>query len=196
MVMRYPLRLATYLDEIWELLYLHEHADEVPEAPTAGSSFEDAADSAYRISTNPTFGINSVYIGGDLEFNGFIGAGFDRKPNRDGPIVFRRSQVRHASRLIVFGESQIQTPGDQVDGTGYHRVTPPRAWGHHWQAEAGQVKRVDPNRILGMPTGRWGDTVTVMFDGHAESLTADQLDDMTRWSDHAESPTDDVIANH
>lgn len=183
-VMRYPVRIVSYQQNLWQMLY--SHADP-PEPPKAGDTLEEAHLKAYKLSTNPTFGLNTVFVGGDLGFDGF-GAAPHFRPNHDGPAIFRASRANRPSRLIVFAESQLRGPGADPDKQdGLHRVTPPRTDQQVWRADGDGFEIVQTDRPIGLPQGRYGDeAITGFFDGHVELLSPADMDDMTRWSNDAQ----------
>ncbi len=182
-VMRYPVRLAPYEGHVWELLYSHTQP---PEAPRPGDSVEDAYTKAYQLSVNPSFGLNTVYLGGDIGFDGFeTSAPF--APNRGGHVVFRAARVRQPSRLIVFADSKMRGGGVSEGDKGLHRVTPPHADGEQWRVVDGRFEIVNYGQVIGLPEGRYTDrTVTGFFDGHVEGLRPAQLDDMRLWANAAD----------
>src|SRR5687767_3398787 len=76
---RYPWRLVPYVSDVWRII--HNHTD-TPPVPQSGDSESAAFQKAYTLSINPSYGINSVYVGGHAGplFQGFAGPDGDR-PN-------------------------------------------------------------------------------------------------------------------
>ena len=182
---RYPWRLVPYVGNIWEIL--HSHA-EMPDLPAPGDSYSDALNKAYILSLSPTFGINATYIGGDKNYDGFVGD----KPNVGQHVVFHESEVISPSNLITFTDSKLYGPGFGAGEDGLHFVTPPRARGHRWQATDGKVENLMVTSVAGLPEGWYTDaTTTGFFDGHVDMLKPEELEDMRLWANWADSPTYD-----
>jgi len=172
---RYPWRLAPHLEYEWDVLFSHTD----PPRPSD--------ETAYGLSIKPSFGINSVYVGGhDGRFDGFV----SDMPNTDAHVVFRDTEVRRPADLITFTESQARIGDDAPfddPQRGTFWVTPPHADGENWTATDGQVKSASQGRMQGLPIGRHGEqTITAFFDGHVETLYPDKLDDMRLWANEAD----------
>lgn len=179
--MRYPVRLVPYVSDAWAILYNHDA--ESLEEPQAGDSDAEAWNKAYLLSTDPAFGINSVYVGGDRGFHGFVGPVSRRNVGKH--VVFSASEVRRPSSLIVFTDSKLKGAGMFADAPGYHWATPPVAQGRQWRA-SGDGFEVPTSGYVGLPEGRYiGAAVTGFFDGHAASLRSAELDDMRLWANGA-----------
>ncbi len=185
---RYPWRLAPYVADLWAILYCH---GDPPPLPQPVDSEHEAMLKAYTLSLSPTFGINSIYVGGhgDGPFRGFVTVQGVVKPNRGQHVVFHTNEVRRPSELIVFAESQA-FGGPFGDGdAGLHFVTPPWANGHRWHVHDGQMQPLMRGQIAGLPRGRWGrGAVTGFFDGHVAALPPDELRNMRLWANHADRP--------
>ena len=191
---RYPWRLAAYVPEIWSILHSHERT---PPLPSASDSDAVAMSKAYALSITPTYGINSVYVGGHAGalFEGFAGASGD-EPNVKRHVVFKASEVRRPSGLIVF--SDVKARGGPLGAdAGFHYVTPPRARGHRWKVTAGKFELLVPGNLMGIPEGRYGAGAAVgFFDGHAQSMLPDELQDMRLWANRAATPDYDFHEDH
>lgn len=187
---RYPWRLAPYVSDVWRII--HSHAD-LPPLPLAGDTAQESFAKAYTLSLNPTYGINSVFVGGHLGgvFEGFVGPNGDT-PNTGAHVVFKAREVRNPSRLIVFAECQARNaPGLISASSGLHFLTPPHANRHWWSVGPdGRFKLEVPEGVLvGLPEGRNGKrTVTGFFDGHVEAMPPADLTDMRLWANGADSP--------
>jgi hypothetical protein len=177
-IRRYPARLAPYVDDCWEILY--DHVDP-PDRPNSADSESEAWSKLYVLSVFPSFGINATYVGGDMGQHGFIA---DR-PNRGKHVVFRDVEVRSPASLIVFAESVQRGGGDDNTTDGLHLLTPPVTQSRQWHAEGDTIVQ-DQGGLMGIPMGRFTDrTVTGFFDGHVETLSPGQLDDMRYWRNDA-----------
>jgi prepilin-type N-terminal cleavage/methylation domain-containing protein len=178
---RYPWRLAPYCANVWAALHSHS---ELPPLPAAGDSASDAFLKAYTLSLNPTFGVNAVYLGGHRGFLGFAGPNGDA-PNTGKHAAFKASEVRRASEIIVFAESQTRNGPFTDPTTGLHFVTPPRANGQQWNV-VDQMFVLTSAMITGVPQGRFGPRGVVgFFDGHAELRLPSELTDMRLWAPRA-----------
>lgn len=189
---RYPWRLAPYVQNIWAIL--HSHGD-VPPEPRAGDPPAAAFMKAYAISLHPTYGINSVFLGGHRGpiFAGFTGPGGDR-PNYGKHVVFKASRVSRATEMIVFADSKARFAGASSEDSGLHYLTPPRANGHRWRVVDGKFDILMPGMATGLPDGRYGmGAVTGFFDGHVESMRPEQLEDMRYWANYATESEYDFV---
>ena len=190
-VNRYPWRLYPYVEEVWDVIYSHTQP---PDRPTGNDSEAQAFSKAYALSVSPSFGINSVYVGGHFSvfYKGFIDHGYTASPNREQHVVFNDSEAYRPSNLIVFTESQAKGGGAQGE-EGLYWATPPRAAGHMWQASGNSIEILETSRTIGLPQGRYNpQTVTAFLDSHVESLSPTELDDMTLWANKASDNTYDV----
>ena len=188
---RYPWRLAPYVGDVWGVLHLHGGR---PDRPSASDSPADAQAKAYRLSLNPTFGINSVYLGGHAGgvFQGFVGV--DNRPNTGRHVAFKAGEIRRPSEQIVFAESRLRNAGPLGgpdaggEDAGLHFVTPPRANGQRWTVNARGEFEITSGVITGLPLGRYGDGAVGFFDGHAATLSPRELEDMRLWAPRADTP--------
>lgn len=179
---RYPWRLLPYVANLWPIIHGH---DTTPPIPRAGDP--DAWMKAYNLSLSPTYGINAVYVGGHKDFEGFTGAG--NWPNVGKHVVFRASEVRRPSELIVFADCQAFN-APELAGAGMHALTPPRARGLRWTVCDGKFQTpLPPPAVIGIPKGWFMNQAVVgFFDGHVETLPPNRLTDMRLWSNYADRP--------
>lgn len=181
---RYPWRLLPYVSNIWPII--HSHGD-MPALPQPGDSFNTAFLKAYYLSLNPTYGINSVYVGGDANYGGFIGPNNDQ-PNTGQFIVFKANEVKHPAQLIVFADSQIRNVAGEA-GNGLYTLTPPHANGLNWTVVKQQFSLSSSSAIMGIPQGWYTQrTVVGFFDGHVAAMLPSELTDMRLWANWADSP--------
>jgi prepilin-type N-terminal cleavage/methylation domain-containing protein len=175
---RYPWRLVRSVANVWGVVHSH---DDVPPIPLRGDSASAAFLKAYTLSLEPTFGINSVYVGGDADYGGFVGD----VPNTGSYVVFKAGEVRRPADLIVFADSHVTNVPGLVQ-QGYHLVTPPRANGINWTVVNGVAKSMSTDAVMGLPQGWFTRRVVVgCFDGHAQTLLPAELTDMRRWANRA-----------
>ena len=190
---RYPWRISPYLSDVWGVVYGHAKP---PPRPASSDSKSVAFSKAYRISVHPTFGINSAYVGGHDHFlyKGFIRDGATYLPNRGAHVVFRASEVRKPSQLLVFADSKSRGGGVNETDEGLSYVSPPRANGHQWEVVDGKFKVLNGPGFLGLPEGRYSArAVTSFFDGHVKRLLPEELDDMRLWANKADSRDYDSV---
>lgn len=190
-VNRYPWRLSPYVGDVWDVIYSH---DDAPDRPQASDSDGDAFMKAYTLSVSPTFGINSVYVGGHFStfYKGFIDQGTTATPNTGKHVVFRDVEVRRPSSLIVFTEVQRRGGGATGD-EGHFWATAPNAAGDMWEANGDEWVVTETSRSIGLPMGRYRNrTITGFMDGHIETMSAGELDDMTLWANEATDNDYDV----
>ncbi|MEM1011811.1 MAG: type II secretion system protein [Planctomycetota bacterium] len=207
---RYPIRLVAYLEDVWEIVYSGRYFPD-PDNPSA----------VYDLGVAPTYGINAVFVGGSGDFRerGFVNLGkasFDFSSNSkyiagggpDGPsfmtpnvnrhVVFRETEVREPSSLIVFADAKLRG-GPFSSGDGYNNVHGPISNGQLWELEPDpeggrDTIKVVGFRAIGVPEGRFGKGAAVgFFDGHAESRFPDELTDMRLWANWADSETYDFV---
>jgi type II secretory pathway pseudopilin PulG len=171
---RYPWRLLPYVANIWQIIHGHE---DLPPIPQRGDSASAAFLKAYTLSLNPTYGINSVYVGGDANYGGFNGS----QPNTGKYIVFKSNEVRHSSQLIVFTDCRCyNVPGLVYPG------------GLQWTYSSGQFQFSHPSSVIGVPQGWYTQRVMAgFFDGHVDAMLPGDLQDMRLWANWADSPTYD-----
>lgn len=176
-IIRYPARIAGYVANCWEILYDHTP----PSArPQAGDSQTTAWSKLYLLSVFPSFGINATYVGGHLGEDGFVTGELNR-PNTGKHVVFKEGEVTRPANLIVFAESVQRGGGDDTTTLGYHVLTPPVTRSRQWHAAGNEIKQ-DASGIIGIPKGRFTPrAVTGFFDGHVQTLSPQELDDMNLW---------------
>lgn len=182
---RYPWHISKYVADIWGVVYSH---GKVPQRPSSSDSYSDALMKAYYLSVSPTFGLNSIYLGGHGHpfYKGFIYSDGTARPNHGSHVVYKATNVRHSTRQIVFAESTMIDPTSVESETGYHLASPPHANGELWRTENNKIVKVNSHRILGLPRGRYSaKTIIGFFDGHVDTLSAKELDDMTLWANKA-----------
>ncbi|MBX2852111.1 MAG: type II secretion system GspH family protein [Phycisphaeraceae bacterium] len=183
LVQRYPLRLAEYQGDAWEMIFIHQPTPEVP-AP----SDPDLFTKAYNMGLYASLGLNTTFVGGDHRLDGFTFQGGQYVPNLGGPAIFQAHQAKRPSELLVFTETQQFTGVMPADGTGYHLAEPPVLGDRLWSAKGGQVELAKPGS-LGVPMARFGRGVPTGFlDGHAEAVAPEELDDMRLWENEADDP--------
>ncbi len=145
---------------------------------------------------HPSFGMNSTYVGGDAH----RGAFFRPSVMRWGSYYIESAgQARFPSQLMVFGSARgVRTGSRGTKVPGFHRLEGP------WHATPtsssvpafiprapprGPFDPFQPTTTYGhLDLRHFGKAVAVMLDGHAETLSLEQLGDMRRWCNLATDP--------
>jgi len=176
---RYPWRLVPYVSGVWDIL--HNHKD-TPELPKSDDAIQEAFLKAYWLSIYPAYGMNDIYVGGSDAYGGFA----DGKPNYGKHAVFHNDTVVRSSELIVMGDSQVQNIQPRPEpGEGYFRLTPPRADGEKWRANADSFELLS-GTIMGIPKGRYSPNANMgFFDGHVAGMSPGELQNMRFWANNA-----------
>jgi prepilin-type N-terminal cleavage/methylation domain-containing protein len=173
---RYPWRLSPYLAQSMELIYCADNRAKLNELRRL-----DRGGYVYAVSVYPSLGINSYFVGGnETEFeasaaNARFGA---------GTVVLKTPEIRQPSLLMSFLSARSATSGDEANG--YYQVTPPflsaRKWAPEWSSK-GNPKE------WGFVAPRFGKrAVAAMLDGHAQTLSLSQQQDMRFWCNTADAP--------
>lgn len=174
---RYPWRLASYLGFNMAALYKDE---------STLRRLRTRPDYVYIISLYPTFGLNSVYMGGDDHVQGFSSLSL-RLYGRY--FSTRIDQPSRPHQLLTFSSAYSADPEGQGLVQGYFRLVPPRTRINNWidtppaqtpGAQASQYGFVDYRHEL--------KAASMMLDGHAELKSFQQLQDVRMWSDRATRP--------
>jgi prepilin-type N-terminal cleavage/methylation domain-containing protein len=201
---QWPWRLAGTNHALWATLRPTLTRIDLPMSTDA---LADADSKAYTAALYPTFGLNTVYLGGHAPnlmtdigtakdyYRGFTA---DARPNVGKHVAFKLNEVRMPAKQIVFVETIVANgsgPIDKGDPTamnGLHYVNAPRndtASGVYWDVVDGKARMViaaSTKRVLGLPGSRNGKQIPVSFlDGHAESRSIDKLTDMREWAPRA-----------
>jgi prepilin-type N-terminal cleavage/methylation domain-containing protein/prepilin-type processing-associated H-X9-DG protein len=174
---RYPWRLAKYLQyKVVGTLLVNDQA-KIAELRPQQEQYN------YMVSLAPTFGMNSLLVGGD--FHGLL-APTPMTTKRFGKFcVTRMSEVHTPSRLILFASAHYVS--DNQNYLGYHSVEPPHLAGQNWSATYDEKTP----KSLGYVHLRYGGkAVVVMLDGHVELLNDSELRDMRLWSNQASEAND------
>lgn len=185
---RYPMRLAEYQGDSWELIY-HHKAQDLPAADDP-----DFYAKAYALTVSPTFGINATFVGGDHRYRGFTLSGGVNRPNLNGPAVFKMHRIRNPSGLIALAEARAYDGGELTED-GFHTVIAPKNEAvPQWSAAGDGFTFPSAFGGIGIPAGRFIDAAATGFiDGHSEALKPTELEDMRLWSNYADSKDDPAL---
>ena len=207
----YVWRLAPYVDHAWEVFYSELRDEGLMAQLEAEYSdgiygpFDGLSSIVGGISERPTYGLNSIFVGGDSEHGGTDVA--DRHPWTGDPNVVplaatRFTQVKNPARLIVFGAAAKADPSGSTvyddESFGFCELRPPYLnlgadmWIEpQWKVAArGLVAQTPPTGFYdepwaGLPIVRNGNDVIAvgLLDGSASLEQASNLSrDMRRWS--------------
>jgi len=167
---RYPWRLAPYLGDSFPVMYVNRNRGLL-------ERFREHDDASYTYASSvfPSLGINSIYVGGDdltlppttkafKKFGRFC-ALKDTDPNAP-------------SRLNVFVSARGGFEGDIVDGN--YRVEAPYLTSRSWTPTYDE--NAAPEQFGFVHPRYERKAVAGIFDGHAEALSINELQDMRRWS--------------
>ena len=176
---RWPWRLTPYLGDDIASLYSDGQTFR-----QRGLSTEDNSSMLYEVSVFPSFGMNSIFVGGDENYGGSS----DIFTEIFGQFYVKRlSTVRRPDRLVVFATARSRADFDSTNSRiyeGFFRVLPP-AWSTPIWAEEHDDE--DP-QSSGMLSGRHrSKVITASVDGRVDVDTISDLRDMRRWSDAASS---------
>ncbi len=183
---RYPWRLAPYLDYRMEGLY---------KDPALLRRYRDREDYLYVASLSPSYGLNSMFMGGDADRLGFNQAAL----NAYGSFYLTRlDQALNPSRLLVFATARGVNPEGGEYVPGYFRIDAPNRTVRTWAADYDSaVPAASGNVDFRMGTagkatggnrsGVSGKAGVVHLDGHVDLQGFESLDDMTRWAPRARS---------
>ena len=189
---RYPFRILPYINYSYETLVIDKQLRaDMTALPQDGSS---RTSREYAISYNPSFGMNTTYIGGDSQKGGFSIFSLARynmfyvtqieQPNFPSQLMIfttARGVRANTQEEIVSGKHRIEGPWQIVgrsgriptfgrwQATGWDPAQPPAAAGH--------VDLRHSRKCL-----------IATFDGHVEAIGFEQLNDMRRWCNLATDP--------
>lgn len=173
---RYPWRIAPYLGKNFEILYANRNR------ALLRSFAQENKNYTYLASLFPSLGANSVFVGGDQEL-----LPKERAFEKLGRFcVLRESDAEKPSSLITFLSARHQSNPNEEVREGFYRTRPPylteRLWMEEWDS-------AEPPEKFGFVHPRYNNrAVTAMFDGHAEGLGFEQLQDMRFWANPADRP--------
>ena len=180
-VMRWPLRLAPYLGHDFAALFSGEtrdSLDSIAAAPTASR--------LYTVSVAPAFGMNSVFVGGDENYGGSTEIFTDTFGDF---YATKLSTIRNPDKLGVFLTSQNISSVTGKVNQGFFRVLPPAWTTPLWAAEFDPDNPVTAGFVSPRhQEGAKDVAIIATVDGGVATSTIDELRDMRRWCDLADSP--------
>jgi prepilin-type N-terminal cleavage/methylation domain-containing protein len=183
---RYPWRLAPYVDYNFRGLYKDDRVlDDLRQSQPQYLPL--GVDYRYVVSLFPSLGMNVAFVGGSANHLAFSTSGLSLFGRF---YISRIDEPQRPDRLLVFVSARCEEQaGIPILGPpeGFFRVDPPNFTSRNWEPT------YDPNAAFpGTNSGHvslrhGGRAVGANFDGHAEMLGWDALQDMRRWSDRATS---------
>jgi len=171
---RYPWRIIPYLGKSFETIYSGDNRAKLTQLRQM-----DHAGYVYAVSLYPSLGINSFFIGGNQ-------SDFDAKTANQtfgaGTVILRLNEVKSPSMLMSFVSARSAVSGENANG--YFHVKPPYTTARRWAAQWSS----------GLTPEEWGyvaprfneRAVSAMLDGHAQTLTIAELQDMRHWCNTAD----------
>jgi prepilin-type N-terminal cleavage/methylation domain-containing protein len=174
---RWVWRLAPYIGHDFNALYVGQHERMLRELERT-----DYSNYLYQTSVFPSFGLNSVWVGGDENFGGYNSAFL----NLYGKFyVTRLGEIDRPAGLVVFASARGQDSmptGEMSDVTeGYFRIRSPSFNTRIWASSYGD----DPASYGNLSARNGGVVATGFADGHVEAREPTTLDDMRLWSNGA-----------
>ncbi len=185
---RYPWRLAPYLDFKMEGLF---------KDAAMLRRYRERDDFLYVSSLSPSYGLNSMLVGGDADRFGFNPAALAAYGSF---YLTRVDQAQRPDRLLVFATARGVNPDGGELVPGYFRVDAPNRTVRTWSAtydpsqppgttgnvdfRLGGGRKATGGTASGV-SGGGGKAGLVYVDGHVDMQGFDALNDMTRWSHRA-----------
>lgn len=181
---RFPWRLLPYLGHTFQSLYVNESAERLQELQSS-----DPAQFYYLTSLYPSFGLNSVWVGGDQQRYGFMPATLPNGAANPlhGFYVSRLSGIVHPGRLTVFTSSRTNATVDGGMREGYFRVESPRFLANQAATWAAVYDPLQPASCGGISTRSGSEVLAGTADGATAWESVDTMRDMRRWADRATS---------
>lgn len=206
---------AMQIDRATHQILDRRHRNRTGGSGTFSNIYDDVTSYQYGMAWHPTFGLNSVYVGGHYRRGAFPNGsansvGHPRRNQGGQFYVTKIESIRNPSMLMVMSSARsvdvatssrftIDYGGNPVPFTpssqilpGYYEVLPPRTGfpltggsAQPWSASNNFDKTKAP-QTWGCVDFRYGNrAVSAMADGHVELLSIEKLRDMRRWANHA-----------
>lgn len=158
---RYPFRLAPYLNNRLDgTILVNDNAKTIKATDT------------YMVSCYPAFGINYIFVGGDVSANGTI--------NYQAECISRAGSAETSP--LVFASAAGDGEGSKISG--YCILTPPQTTGPMWSTTP--WKRTSAAADYGNVDARYtSKAVCVFLDGSIREIGIEDLRDMRLWSKNA-----------
>ncbi|MFO0874596.1 MAG: hypothetical protein U0575_11585 [Phycisphaerales bacterium] len=189
----YVWRLAPYVDRNWQTF--HRNADP---GTRARLDAQYAAGDLTEIALQPSYALNSIFIGGDSDHGG--GDATARSPwNTQGnPTIAatRVTDLRNPTQLVLFAPVTLAGNGGNgtnASNTAWHELRAPYLKVQQWSFGAGGTVTAAAAAATpeGIPSvGKGAAILPVAFcDGSATGVRLEELaEDMRRWAPFADGP--------
>lgn len=183
---RYPWRVAKQLGHDFRAMYTNDNAATLQQLESG-----DPQQFYYFASLYPSFGMNSVWVGGDEQRYGFLPTTL---PNGQvnplsGFYVTRLSGIKHPERLTVFASARTDLTDSGTLVEGYFRIESPLFVTGQATTWAAEYDPAAPASFGNLSARHSGSVLVGTADGGVELVPVDEMRDMRRWADRATSAT-------
>lgn len=190
-IKRYPWRIAPYIDFSLKTLVVDRRM--FSEFRALPDNRDSRIGYQYAFSYNPSFGMNTTYVGGDSQRGGFYGPArvrwgkfyvtkFSEPLFPQSLMIFASARgIRFDSRSVVVpGKHRIEGPWRATEATGRVPTF------YRWKAPDGPFNpSLSPDTYGHLDFRYSGKALATMFDGHVTALSVAEMSDMRRWSNKA-----------
>jgi len=216
-VKSWPWRLYPYMTSVSGLVIDKPTLAELRTRPSPPTGYDTAGTWQRAIAWFPSWGMNSIYVGGDHMAGAFnSGTGLDFQVGQLTRYwVKNLADVRDPSTLIGFASARGKDDVSNTIWPGHYNVAPPRAHPYQRMQQSLATSGGWWNQPLGtlpprwnprLPVNTWGETsdalgyaygidfrhnartLTMEMDGHCAALNVEQMTDMRRWANKATKP--------
>lgn len=176
MCCRYPWRLAPFLTEQVEEIYLLNDNKKATQGMTT-----DSFEYQYRVSLHPALGLNAYCLGGYDDGS--------QTGNFQKDVATKMSQVPDPTKMIVFASARMkQSAEDKDEVAGNFLIKPPKLWRTKWDANYNSTR---PSASFGNVAMRWNEQAMCAFlDGSVRLMGNEEMQDMRHWSMTAQENND------
>ncbi|MEX2217192.1 MAG: prepilin-type N-terminal cleavage/methylation domain-containing protein [Phycisphaerales bacterium] len=215
-VKSWPWRLYTYMTDVRGLVLDKATLSDFNNraSPQNFPAYDASTTRQRAISWHPSWGMNGIWVGGD-HMNGAFNSGTGRDITEGYRRFWVRNtaEARDPSKLLCFSSTRARDIGNANQIVPGHylappprphptgRVTPSYGLGGGWYMNANITKwnaRLPVNTwgeagdAVGIPFGldfrHFSKSLALQMDGHAVSLSIEQMLDMRRWANRATKP--------
>ena len=183
---RYPWRLIRYLDHDFRALYVNQNEDMLQQLQSS-----DPSQFYYFTSLYPSFGLNSVWVGGDEQRYGFLPQTLPSGQLNPlyGFYANRLSSLKHTDRVTIFASAHTNLTADQSMVEGYFRIEAPYFLAGQPTTWAAEYDADTPPSWGNLSARNNGQVVVGVAGGGVDLVPVEEMRDMRRWADQATSAT-------